>query len=251
MQQSNAIRSGLDHQWVHAEHLLQALLTGRDGLAGATLDDLGVDTERARQAFRSAILSPTYEGPNRPPTGKRIIERAHQEEARGLGHNWVGTEHFLLALLARDRRADGLCLESRPWASPTKRLGTASSPGPHAPATRRRRVGTVWDAGSNAWVRPAARSQGATRISYPRSMILSGRREGEAPAEPGPAAEASPGSAGASPSRIGHRHRACVSGIAHLSPDRAISRISDAGSSMVRSVNARRNSTSSTRSSRT
>ena len=104
LQQTNHISLRLGHEYVHAEHILLGLLSVRNTVTQAVLKDLGVDTDSVAQALEAKLQSPDYDGPGHPPTGKRIIENSIRE-ARDLGHNYVGTEHILLALV---RESDGL-----------------------------------------------------------------------------------------------------------------------------------------------
>jgi ATP-dependent Clp protease ATP-binding subunit ClpA len=89
------------HSYIGTEHLLLGLLREREGLAAIVLDNLGVDIGMVRQTIESVL------GRNERiiiqqiiPTSrvKKVIELSF-EEARRLGHNYVGTEHLLLGLL--------------------------------------------------------------------------------------------------------------------------------------------------------
>jgi ATP-dependent Clp protease ATP-binding subunit ClpA len=89
------------HTYIGTEHLLLALLREKDGLAARVLDRLGVDAGRVRETIEAVL------GRNERiliqqiiPTSrvKKVIEMSF-EEARRMGHNYVGTEHLLLGLL--------------------------------------------------------------------------------------------------------------------------------------------------------
>jgi hypothetical protein len=93
----------LRHASVGAEHLLLGLLSVPEGLAAKSLASMGV----TRAAVVAEIESGTEEKRRRKvPFGtsaKRALEGALQE-AIGLAHNYIGTEHLLLALY---REPDG------------------------------------------------------------------------------------------------------------------------------------------------
>jgi hypothetical protein len=89
------------HSYIGTEHLLLGLLRERDGLAAKVLNNLGVDIGVVRKTIESVL------GRNERiiiqqiiPTSrvKKVIELSF-EEARRLGHDYVGTEHLLLGLL--------------------------------------------------------------------------------------------------------------------------------------------------------
>ena len=89
------------HNYIGTEHLLLGLMRERDGLAALVLSNLGVEIGKVRQTIESVL------GRNQRiiiqqiiPTSrvKRVIEISF-EEARRIGHSFVGTEHLLLGLL--------------------------------------------------------------------------------------------------------------------------------------------------------
>ncbi len=89
------------HSYIGTEHLLLGLLREGDGLAAKVLNNLGVEIGKVRQTIESVL------GRNERiviqqiiPTSrvKKVIEISF-EEARRMGHNYVGTEHLLLGLL--------------------------------------------------------------------------------------------------------------------------------------------------------
>jgi hypothetical protein len=90
---------GLGHNYVGTEHLLLGLFEPAQGIAAQILGELGftrasVEEEITIAARRSpsTVVDPPY-----TPRARQSIERA-VTEAVGLGHNYVGTEHLLLAL---------------------------------------------------------------------------------------------------------------------------------------------------------
>jgi ATP-dependent Clp protease ATP-binding subunit ClpA len=89
------------HSYIGTEHLLLGLLREPEGLAGRVLNNLGVEIGKVRQTIESVL------GRNEQiviqqiiPTSrvKKVIEHSF-EEARRMGHDYVGTEHLLLGLL--------------------------------------------------------------------------------------------------------------------------------------------------------
>ncbi|MGH7882751.1 MAG: ATP-dependent Clp protease ATP-binding subunit, partial [Candidatus Dormibacteraceae bacterium] len=89
------------HSYIGTEHLLLGLLREGEGLAAKVLNNLGVEISKVRQTIESVL------GRNERiiiqqiiPTSrvKKVIEISF-EEARRMGHNYVGTEHLLLGLL--------------------------------------------------------------------------------------------------------------------------------------------------------
>ena len=88
------------HSYIGTEHLLLGLLREGEGLAAKVLNNLGVEIGKVRQTIESVL------GRNERiiiqqiiPTSrvKKVIEISF-EEARRMGHNYVGTEHLVLAL---------------------------------------------------------------------------------------------------------------------------------------------------------
>jgi ATP-dependent Clp protease ATP-binding subunit ClpA len=89
------------HSYIGTEHLLVALLREADGLAAKALEEFGLTVPKAREAIESLLgqhqkitivqIIPTSRV-------KKVIEISF-EEARGMGHNYVGTEHMLLGVL--------------------------------------------------------------------------------------------------------------------------------------------------------
>jgi ATP-dependent Clp protease ATP-binding subunit ClpA len=89
------------HSYIGTEHLLVAMLREGDGIAAHALSNLGVELQPVRDAIKNVL------GRNERiiiqqiiPTSrvKKVIELSF-EEARSMGHAYVGTEHMLLGLL--------------------------------------------------------------------------------------------------------------------------------------------------------
>ncbi len=97
-----ARRGGQDQ--ILPEHLLLGLLVERAALAATTLTGLGVDLDGLREATEANLVAgdavPDGHIPFNGPS-KKVLELVFREALR-LGHNYVGTEHLLLGLLADD-----------------------------------------------------------------------------------------------------------------------------------------------------
>ena len=96
------------HDYIGTEHILLGLIKEGEGVAAAVLTSLGLDSEN----IRSEVEKLVQPGPSKvmtddmpfTPRAKKVIELA-MDEARSLGHNYIGTEHILLGLI---REGDGV-----------------------------------------------------------------------------------------------------------------------------------------------
>jgi hypothetical protein len=91
----------LRHNYIGTEHILLGLLREEDGLAALVLTDLGLTVDRVRdQVVRIVRSGEEVTSGQIPftPRAKRVLELALRE-ALSLGHNYIGTEHLLLALV--------------------------------------------------------------------------------------------------------------------------------------------------------
>ncbi len=95
--QHEALERGRSH--IGPEHILLGLLHERECVAAHVLGELGVEFESAR--LRVGRIAPAPEGtPDNPYytlSAKRVMQFA-VEEAHHLEHDYIGTEHILLAL---------------------------------------------------------------------------------------------------------------------------------------------------------
>ena len=92
---------------VGTEHLLLGLVRENEGVAAQVLTKMGVSLGKVRQEIEAEVQpgsDPTSGEPKLTPKAKRVLELA-ADEARRMRHNYIGTEHLLLALL---REKDGL-----------------------------------------------------------------------------------------------------------------------------------------------
>ena len=95
------------HSYIGTEHILLGLVREEEGVAARVLTNLGVVLSKVRSAVEFIIGRGEKPGSSEiglSPRAKRVIELAI-DEARHLGHNYIGTEHLLLGLL---REGEGI-----------------------------------------------------------------------------------------------------------------------------------------------
>jgi ATP-dependent Clp protease ATP-binding subunit ClpC len=92
----------LQHDYIGTEHLLLGVIREGEGIAATVLNNLGLDLDAIRQAVESMVSATggtlTIGEIPFTPRAKRVLELS-VDEARQLGHNYVGTEHLLLGLI--------------------------------------------------------------------------------------------------------------------------------------------------------
>src|SRR5262249_43737335 len=93
------------HDYIGTEHLVLGLLSEPEGLAGRALAEQGITPEKVRAAM-TVVLGPAKANAPQPiipftPRAKKVLELTVREALR-LGHNYVGTEHLLLGVLAEE-----------------------------------------------------------------------------------------------------------------------------------------------------
>ena len=97
-----------NHDYIGTEHILLGLVREGEGVAAAVLQKLDVSLENVRLEIEKLVQP----GPTTQiigdipftPRAKKALELA-AEEARSLGHNYIGTEHLLLGLI---REGEGI-----------------------------------------------------------------------------------------------------------------------------------------------
>ncbi|MFJ3214667.1 Clp protease N-terminal domain-containing protein [Kitasatospora sp. NPDC086801] len=92
---------------ITAEHLLLGLLAEPQGIGVKALAAQGVTPEALREATAAALPAAAEQVPALIPygaQGKKVLELTFREALK-LGHNYVGTEHILLALLELENGA--------------------------------------------------------------------------------------------------------------------------------------------------
>ncbi|WP_135556471.1 ATP-dependent protease ATP-binding subunit ClpC [Paenibacillus cymbidii] len=96
--QEEAVRLG--HNNIGTEHILLGLIRENDGIAAKALIALGLGLEKIQDEVE-ALIGRGQEQPTNiayTPRAKKVIELS-MDEARKLGHTYVGTEHILLGLI--------------------------------------------------------------------------------------------------------------------------------------------------------
>ncbi|MGP4070434.1 ATP-dependent protease ATP-binding subunit ClpC [Halobacillus sp. B29] len=96
--QEEAVRLG--HNNIGTEHILLGLVSEGEGIAAKSLTALGLEASKIQQEVEKLIgkgekVSQTI---HYTPRAKKVIELS-MDEARKLGHSYVGTEHILLGLI--------------------------------------------------------------------------------------------------------------------------------------------------------
>ncbi|MBT2618688.1 MULTISPECIES: ATP-dependent Clp protease ATP-binding subunit [unclassified Bacillus (in: firmicutes)] len=96
--QEEAIRLG--HNNIGTEHILLGLVREGDGIAAKALFALGLGPEKIQKEVENLIGrgQDTAQTIHYTPRAKKVIELS-MDEARKLGHSYVGTEHVLLGLI--------------------------------------------------------------------------------------------------------------------------------------------------------
>ncbi len=97
-----------NHDYIGTEHILLGLVREGEGVAASVLQKMGVSLEKIRLEIEKLVQP----GPSTQiigdipftPRAKKALELA-AEEARSLGHNYIGTEHLLLGLI---REGEGM-----------------------------------------------------------------------------------------------------------------------------------------------
>ncbi|MBI4398384.1 MAG: ATP-dependent Clp protease ATP-binding subunit [Candidatus Omnitrophica bacterium] len=91
-----------NHDYIGTEHILLGLIKEGESVAAAVLQTLGLSLETIRLEVEKLVqFGPsTIVSGDIPftPKAKKVIELA-MDEARRLGHNYIGTEHLLLGLI--------------------------------------------------------------------------------------------------------------------------------------------------------
>jgi ATP-dependent Clp protease ATP-binding subunit ClpC len=97
--QEEALR--LSHNNIGTEHILLGLVREGEGIAAKALIALGLGPEKIQKEVENLIGRGQDSGqsiPHYTPRAKKVIELS-MDEARKLGHSYVGTEHVLLGLI--------------------------------------------------------------------------------------------------------------------------------------------------------
>ncbi|MBD3349029.1 MAG: AAA domain-containing protein [Candidatus Eisenbacteria bacterium] len=92
----------LHHDYLGTEHLLLGVVREGEGVAATVLREMAIDLDTVREMVESYVARGTYGASMKEtqwtPRAKTVLELA-REEARILHHQYIGTEHLLLALI--------------------------------------------------------------------------------------------------------------------------------------------------------
>jgi ATP-dependent Clp protease ATP-binding subunit ClpC len=100
----------LNHRFIGTEHILLGLVAEEGGVALRVLNELNISAEQVRKTVERTVgrgTRPASLQPSLTPRTKRVIELA-VDEARKLGHHYIGTEHLLLGLI---REGEGVAVD--------------------------------------------------------------------------------------------------------------------------------------------
>ena len=104
----------LGHNFVGTEQLLLGLIAEGTGIAAKTLKSMGVNIKEAREEVEKIIgRGCGFVAVEIPftPRAKKVLELSW-DEARQLGHNYIGTEHLLLGLIREGEGVAAKVLEN-------------------------------------------------------------------------------------------------------------------------------------------
>jgi ATP-dependent Clp protease ATP-binding subunit ClpC len=100
----------MQHSHIGTEHLLLGLMREDGGVAGRVLRELGLEPNRVEQLIEKMTSAQKRPGVSRmdlSPATKKVLELA-VDEARRMGHHYIGTEHLLLGLV---RHNEGVAMD--------------------------------------------------------------------------------------------------------------------------------------------
>jgi ATP-dependent Clp protease ATP-binding subunit ClpC len=97
------------HNSIGTEHLLLGLIREEGGVAGRVLRELGLDASRVQEIIERLVGFGQYRSVklDLAPGTQQVLEHA-VDEARKMGHHYIGTEHILLGLV---RYNEGVALD--------------------------------------------------------------------------------------------------------------------------------------------
>jgi len=146
-----------NHNYIGTEHLLLGLVREGEGVAARVLENMNVELPKVRTAVEFIIGRgdrPVVGEVGLTPRAKRVIELAI-DEARRLGHNYIGTEHLLLGLVREGEGIAAGVLESlgvnldKVRHEVIRVLSQSSSVGPATEAKRASKTPTLDQLGIN------------------------------------------------------------------------------------------------------
>ncbi len=97
------------HNYIGTEHLLLGLIEEDGGVAGRVLRELGLEPARVQEIVERLTGMGQYRGDklDLSPGTQQVLEYA-VDEARRMGHHYIGTEHLLLGLI---RHNEGIAMD--------------------------------------------------------------------------------------------------------------------------------------------
>jgi ATP-dependent Clp protease ATP-binding subunit ClpC len=99
----------MHHNYIGTEHLLLGLIREEGGVAGRVLRELGLDPARVKEVVERLTGIGRHKGGRieLAPGTEHVLQIAI-EEARQMGHHYIGTEHLLLGLV---RQGEGVGID--------------------------------------------------------------------------------------------------------------------------------------------
>ncbi len=105
----------LQNDYLGTEHILLGTLREEDGIPVAVLRKMGIDIEQLRMETERNLPASgntlTFGDIPFTPRAKKVLEYA-VEEARLLGHSYIGSEHLILGLIREEEGIGGKILRS-------------------------------------------------------------------------------------------------------------------------------------------
>lgn len=99
----------LRHNYIGTEHILLGLVKEDQGIAGRVLAEIGINEAKVLELIRKYNGEGTEQALTNvslTPRSKKVLNLS-MDEARRLGHNYIGTEHILLGLI---REGEGVAV---------------------------------------------------------------------------------------------------------------------------------------------
>jgi len=99
----------LHHNYIGTEHLLLGLIREEGGVAGRVLRELGLEPDRVKEMVERLAGVGQHTGGRieLAPSTEHVLQMAI-DEARRMGHHYIGTEHLLLGLV---RDGEGVAVD--------------------------------------------------------------------------------------------------------------------------------------------